>query len=246
MDNSSIEKPSVKKSKAPLYVAVSIVILVVLSNFFIPGVQEFFNEAWDILTSDDEERIRKWVDDFGWFGPIVLILAMIAQMFLLVIPTLALMVVSILAYGPEAGSIIVFVAVWAASSVGYFIGRYFGDVVVKKLIGHKTEKKVRDFIDVYGFWAVIITRINPFLSNDAISLVAGILKMGYIKFITATMIGIAPLILFIAIIGRSTEGLMKGLLWGSVFSLLIFIFYVWWDKRKEDDVNGKGADPGAK
>ena len=142
MDNSSSEQASVKKSKAPLYVSVSIVILVVLSYFFIPGVQEFFKEAWDVLTSDDEEKIRNWVDDFGWFGPIVLILAMIAQMFLLVIPTLALMVVSILSYGPLAGSIIVFMAVWAASSVGYFIGRYFGEVVVKKLIGHKTKKKV--------------------------------------------------------------------------------------------------------
>lgn len=214
MDNSSSEQASVKKSKAPLYVSVSIVILVVLSYFFIPGVQEFFKEAWDVLTSDDEEKIKNWVDDFGWFGPIVLILAMIAQMFLLVIPTLALMVVSILSYGPLAGSIIVFMAVWAASSVGYFIGRYFGDVVVKKLIGHKTKKKVGDFIEDYGFWAVVITRINPSLSNDAISFVAGILKMGYIKFITATLTGIAPLILFLAIIGRSTEGLMKGLLWG--------------------------------
>ncbi|MDT0690104.1 TVP38/TMEM64 family protein [Salegentibacter sp. F188] len=232
MDSNQIETTSVKKSKAPLYISLAIVIGLVLSYFFIPGVQNFLDEAWNVLTSDDQERIKTWVSQFGWFGPVILILTMIAQMFLLVIPTLLLMVVSIIAYGPIYGSIIVFAAVFSASSVGYFIGRYFGPVIVEKVIGQKSEQKVADFLDDYGFWAVFITRLNPFLSNDAISFVGGILKMGYWKFIGATLAGIAPLILYIAVIGRSTEGLKTGLLWGSVISLILFIAYVWWDKKK--------------
>lgn len=226
-----IEEASVKQSKAPMYVSIVIILSLVLGYFLIPGVREFFTEAWDVLTSDDEERIRAWVADFGWFGPLILILAMVAQMFLLVIPTILLMVVSVLAYGRVFGSLIVFSAVFAASSVGYFIGRYFGPVIVEKIIGHKSEKKVADFLDNYGFWAVVITRINPFLSNDAISFVGGILKMGYFKFIGATMTGISPLIIFIAIMGETTEGLTTGLVWGSGVSLVIFILYVWWDKK---------------
>ncbi|MDT0648198.1 TVP38/TMEM64 family protein [Zunongwangia sp. F260] len=232
MDNNQIETTSVKKSKAPLYISIAIVAGLVLSYFFIPGVQSFLNESWNVLTSDDQERIQDWVNQFGWFGPVVLILTMIAQMFLLVIPTILLMVVSIVAYGPIYGSFIVLGAVYSASSVGYFIGRYFGPVIVEKVIGKKSEQKVADFLDDYGFWAIFITRLNPFLSNDAISFVGGILKMGYWKFIGATLAGIAPLILFIAIIGRSTDGLKTGLLWGSVISLILFIAYVWWDKKK--------------
>ena len=232
MENTSLETASVKQSKLPLYISIAIIASLILSYFLIPGVQSFFNEAWNVLTSDDNVRIKEWVGNFGWMGPIVLVLAMVAQMFLLVIPTIALMVVSILAYGPVFGSIIILLAVFAASSVGYFIGRYFGPVIVEKLIGHKNEKKIGDFIDDYGFWAVIVTRLNPFLSNDAISFVGGILKMGYWKFIGATLIGIAPLTLFIAIIGKSTDTLTKGLLWGSVVSLIIFGLYVYWDKRK--------------
>lgn len=223
---------SVKQSKLPLYISILIIVSLVLAYFFIPGVQNFLTEAWNVLTSDDEARIKKWVANFGWFGPVILVLAMIAQMFLLVIPTILLMVVSVLAYGPLWGSCIILVAVFAASSVGYFIGRYFGPVIVEKLIGHKNEKKISDFIDNYGFWAVIVTRLNPFLSNDAISFVAGILRMGYWKFIGATLVGIAPLALFIAIIGRSTEELKMGLLWGSIVSLVLFGLYVYWDKRK--------------
>src|SRR5690606_14230251 len=142
-----IETTSVKKSKKPLIISAAIIISVVAAYFFIPAVNQFFDEAWSVLTSDDEERIKQWVSQFGWIGPVVLILTMVLQMFLLVIPSLALMVVSILAYGPFFGSLIIFIAIFAASTVGYIIGRYFGPVIVEKLIGHKSEKKISHFLD---------------------------------------------------------------------------------------------------
>ncbi|SFC03318.1 Uncharacterized membrane protein YdjX, TVP38/TMEM64 family, SNARE-associated domain [Zunongwangia mangrovi] len=227
-----IETASVSKSKAPLYISLALVASIVACYFLIPSAQEFMDNAWSVLTSGDEKRITQWVDGFGWFGPVILILAMIIQMFLIVIPSVALMVVSIIAYGPIWGSLIVFAAVFSASTIGYLIGRYFGPVIVEKLIGEKNEQKIADFIDDYGFWAVIVTRINPFLSNDAISFVGGILKMTYWKFIGATLVGIAPLTIFIAILGRSTDQLKSGLLWGSLVSLALFGAYVFWDKKK--------------
>ena len=227
-----IKTASVSKSKAPLYISLALVASIVACYFLIPSVQEFLDKAWAVLTSGDEKRITQWVDGFGWFGPVVLILAMIIQMFLIVIPSVALMVVSIIAYGPIWGSLIVFAAVFSASTIGYIIGRYFGPVIVERLIGEKNEQKIAHFIDDYGFWAVIVTRVNPFLSNDAISFVGRILKMTYWKFIGATLVGIAPLTIFIAILGRSTDQLKSGLLWGSLVSLVLFGAYVFWDKKK--------------
>lgn len=230
----NIQVVSVKESKAPLYVFITILLALTVAYFFIPGVSSFLNEAWKVLTSNDEQKIENWVSQFGWIGPLVLILTMVLQMFLLVIPSIALMVVSILAYGPVLGSIIVFAAVFAASTVGYLVGRYLAPVVVDKLIGTKTHRKIGDFLEQYGFWAIIITRLNPILSDDAISFVAGILKMGYFRFIAATMLGITPLIIFIAVLGETTEGMKTGLIWGSVISLILFIAYVWWDKKKKE------------
>lgn len=226
------KKSSSKKSKLPLYLSFLLVAILVGCYFAIPSVKDFFNDAWNVLTSDDEARVKKWVKGFGWLGPVVIVLAMILQMFLLVIPTILLMIVAILAYGPIGGSIIIFIAVLIASSVGYMIGKYVGSSLIERLLGEKTTKKVMSFINDYGFWAVVITRINPFLSNDAISFVAGILKMKYLKFISATALGIAPLILLIAITGQNTDSLKTGLLWGSIGSLIIFGGYIWWDKKR--------------
>lgn len=223
---------TIHKSRKPLYISIFIISALVLGYFFIPGVRSWLDEAWSVLTSGDEALIHDWVDGFGWFGPILIIIAMVAQMFLIVIPSWLLMLVSILAYGSVWGSVIVFIAIFTASSVGYFIGRYFGPALVGRLLGPKTEDKIADFLEQYGIWAIVITRLNPLLSNDAISFMAGILRMGYWKFIAATLAGIAPLVLYIAILGQLSGGFKTGLIWGSVVSLVLFIGYVWWDKNR--------------
>ena len=224
---------SVRQSKIPLFISLGVISVLIILYFLVPSYEQFMNEAWQVLTSNDEKRIENWVSDFGWFGPVVLILAMVVQMFLIVVPSLALMVVAVLAYGPVWGSLISAAGVFVASTTGYFIGKYFGPILVKKLIGSSSEKKLENFINDYGFWAVVITRFNPFLSNDAISFVGGVLKMGYWRFMGATLLGISPLILFIAILGKNTESLKTGLIWGSVISLILFLLYIWWDKHKK-------------
>lgn len=236
----SLEDPEIsdiKKSKAPLYVSLGIVAGLLAAYFIVPGVQESLKEAWEILTSDDEQRIRQWVSELGWMGPLTIVLAMIAQMFLLVIPTPLLMIVSILAFGPVWGSLIILVAVFCASSVGYMLGAYFGPPVVEKILGPKGEKQVKSFIEDYGFWAVIVTRLAPFLSNDAISFVGGMLRMGYWRFIGATLLGITPLTIFMAWLGENNDRLKTGLIWASLISLVAFIGYVWWDKRRRKSLN---------
>lgn len=231
-EGASSDNATVKKSKAPLYISVALLLGAVAAYFFIPAVNEFFKEAWQVLTSDDEQKVQEWVDQFGVGGPLVIILAMTLQMFLLVIPTPLLMIVSVLAYGPFWGCVLIIAAIFVASSTGYLIGAYFGPPLVEKIVGQKTEKKIADFIDDYGFWTVIVTRVSPFLSNDAISLIAGTLRMGYWRFIGATVAGILPLAILIAYLGKEIERLKTGLIWGSIISIILFVLFVWWDKNR--------------
>jgi uncharacterized membrane protein YdjX (TVP38/TMEM64 family) len=224
---------TVQKSKAPLYFSLALVGGLLAAYLLIPGIQDFFKEAWEVLSSDDEARIQDWVGQFGWLGPLVIIGAMVLQMFLLVIPTPLLMVVCVLAFGPFWGTLIILVAIFTASSIGYMIGAYLGPPVVGKLLGRKGQRKVEEFIDDYGFWAILVTRLAPFLSNDAVSFVGGMLRMGYWKFISATLLGITPLALLIAWLGQENDRLKEGLLWVSVVSFIGFGGYVWWDRRRK-------------
>ena len=220
----------VSQSKWPLIITGLLIAALVASYFIFPGFQQEVKKGWDVLTSGDEQRISEWVSQFGFWGPFFIILAMVAQMFLLVINAVALMLVAIIAYGPFWGSLIAIAAVAVASTIGYWIGYGLGEAGVSKIIGQKTEKKVVKFVDNYGVWAVIIARISPFLSNDAVSFVAGLARMGYIKFIGATLAGIVPLTILLAWLGQNNDRLKTGLIWVSVVSLAAFIGYVVYDK----------------
>lgn len=224
------EQGETKESKVPLIITGLLIAAIVASYFVFPGFQQEVNNGWDVLTSGDEKRISEWVSQFGFWGPFFIVLAMVAQMFLLVINVVALMLVAIIAYGSFWGSLIAIGAVLVASSIGYWIGHGVGEAGVRKLIGEKSERKITDFVNNYGVWAVIIARISPFLSNDAVSFVAGLAKMGYFKFIAATLAGIVPLTILLAWLGENNQRLKTGLIWVSAVSLAAFIGYIVYDK----------------
>lgn len=227
-----------KQSKTPLIISGLILLGLVTSYFVIPEVNHFLKDSYETLTSENEERISEWVSRLGFWGPFFIILSMTLQMFLLIIPSPLLIVVSILAYGPYLGTLIAISAIMVASTIGFFIGKYLGQVTIDRLIGRKKEKKLEFYVERYGGWAVFITRLTPLLSNDAISFVAGILRMGYWKFIGFTLAGITPLTILIAWFGENNERLKNGLIWISGISFVIFIVYIIYD-RKKNPINKK-------
>ena len=225
-----------KQSKWPIFISLIILGTLVASYFIIPEFQQFLKQTYEILLSDDKQRISDWVSDLGWWGPISIIIIMILQMFLLIIPSPLLMVVAVLAYGPVWGALLSIIAVMCSATVGYWIGRYLGLATVQKLIGSKKEKQMEYYVERYGAWAIIITRLAPLLSNDAISLVGGILRMSYWKFLAATLAGIAPLSILIAYFGENNDRMKSGLIWTSLVSLVLFVGYIIYD-RKINPVN---------
>lgn len=215
----------------PLLVSLSALTILVSLYFIIPSFQNFIREAFDILTSDDEERIGEWVAGFKLFGPVVIILIMVLQMFLFIVPNVFVMMVAIISYGPFWGAVISFLGVFASSSIGYLIGNRLGPVTVHKLMSEKVQKKTSEFIRRYGVTAIAITRISSF-SNDSLSIVAGLLKMRYSKYILATLGGITPLIVLLAIYGKNGK-ILSSLIWIAVISFIILIIYIIIDKKKK-------------
>jgi len=211
--------------------SVLIIVSLVVSYFALDEFKNFVDSAYDILTSGDKQRISEWVNKFGFWGPLLIVVIMIVQMFLLVVPSPLLMVVSVLAYGAWWGSAISYTSVFAASSVGYWLGHTAGTPLVDKLLGKRKREKTTKYVEHYGVWAVILARVSPFLSNDAISFIGGLVRMGYIKFMVATTAGILPLIGMIAYLGNNMDQLKSSMYWISGVGLLMFIGYILYRKN---------------
>ncbi len=198
-----------------------------------PDYRSFLLQAWTVVTSGDEKRIDQWVGSFDPWGPLVIVLLMVAQMFLIVVPSWLLMVIAVLGYGPWGGLLIAITAVMAASSVGYGVGHLIGRGGLDRFLGEGRKRAIERETERYGIWAVVVARINPLLSNDAISVVAGMVRMGFWRFLGATLGGIAPLAGAIAVFGRDWTQMRQGLIWLSLASLLGLGVRVFLDRRSK-------------
>jgi len=220
-----------KKSKAPFIIVGSLVIILVASYFIFEPFRETVKGIFDVLTSDDEDRLHDWFMQFGFFGPVMIIVAMAVQMFLFVVPNILLMMIAIVSYGPVWGSVISFIGVFISSSLGYYIGRKLNPYTLDKFVSLEKQKKISALIKDYGVGAIIITRISSF-SNDGLSFVAGILEMKYKRYILSTLAGITPLIITLAIYGRNGK-IEKALIWIAAASLIMLVAYIFIDKRRK-------------
>ncbi|MBC8112559.1 MAG: TVP38/TMEM64 family protein [Verrucomicrobia bacterium] len=217
--------------KLPVIISISVLGLMVLLYFTVSGFRDFIEEGFEVLVDSDQERARNWIGNFGVAGPFIIILGITVQMFLFIVPNVLLLMIAIISYGPIWGSLISLVGVFASSTLGYLIGQYLGPVTVNKILGDKTKNKITGFLQEYGFAAIAITRVSS-LSNDSLSIVAGLLKMSYKKYIAATMLGITPLIVVLAIFGRNGR-ILNSLIWIGLFSIAGLILYVYIDRKKK-------------
>jgi uncharacterized membrane protein YdjX (TVP38/TMEM64 family) len=168
---------------------------------------------------------------------------MIGQMFTFIVPNILIMIIAIISYGPVWGGLIALLGVFASSSVGYYIGTRLGPITIQKFVSVKTQKKISSFIEEYGVAAIIITRLSSF-SNDALGFVAGIVRMGYARFIVSTLVGITPLVVLLAIYGNN-DRIEKALIWIAAVSLLTLFAYVKLRERRKRRKKSKKKSIGA-
>jgi len=233
MGKSKNHAPKKKKRHNILFwISLTLLAGLVASYFIFPGFNNGVDEAYKVITSEDNDRIKTWVKQFGALGPIVLIAAMTAQMFMFVIPNLLLFIIAILCYGPIWGSMICLGGVFISSSFGYLIGKKLGPGAIDRVVSEKAQVRISDFVKRYGAKAVGILRLSS-LASDGLGFVAGILEMEYKKFIIATMSGIFPVVLLTAIFGNNGN-IEKGLIWLAAISISALIVYIILDKKRHN------------
>jgi len=218
-------------SKLPLIISLTLSAFLIACYFILPDFKTDIDEGFQVLTSGDEDRIKDWVSQFGLWGPIVIIFSLVIQMFMFIVPNILLIMISILSYGPFWGALLAWFGVFLASTVGYLIGNRLSPVVVQRLVSEKTRRNLKDFIRTYGMKAIIVLRLST-LSNDGLSLVAGLLNMEYKRFITATMIGVTPIIIALAIFGKDGR-IEKGILWVGIVLIVGLVLYIVVDMRRK-------------
>lgn len=163
------------------------------------------------------DAIKGYILSFGPLAPIVSFLLMIFQSVMAPLPAFLITFANANLFGWIYGALLSWTSAMAGASLCFFIAKFFGRDVVIKFVKPSGLEYVDNFFKKYGKHAILIARLLPFVSFDAISYGAGLTSISFLHFFIATGIGQLPATIIYSYVG----GVLTGQLKIIIFSLLI-------------------------
>jgi uncharacterized membrane protein YdjX (TVP38/TMEM64 family) len=153
----------------------------------------------DALGIDIEPMVTAWLDAPGAGSAAVIIALLVLDVFLPV-PSSVVMVLSGTVFGVLWGAVFALIGSVAGQWVGFEMVRRFGRRAAGRVARDSELRDVNRFFERYGAVAVIATRPLPIVM-ETMSLVAGLSEMPRRVFLSAALVGTAPLVFVYAYAG---------------------------------------------
>jgi len=177
------------------------------------------NEGLAALVSGDAGALRDYILRFGAWAPVVSAGLMVLQALLAFVPSFLLGFANGLAFGAFWGGMLSLLSAMLASAICFFLARFLGREPIETFAGRDALGRADHFFERYGAYAVLIARLIPVVSFDAVSYAAGLTKMGFWRFLVATTVGMAPATFLYSYLGQSAPGYLSLLL--AVFGIFV-------------------------
>lgn len=146
--------------------------------------------------------LRNYILGFGKYADIVFVLIYAVKPILFFVPASLMSILAGNIFGPIKGFILSMVGLFLSGTVAFFLAKLLGKPFVEKLLKGKTLK-LDENIEEHGFKIMLLMRLSAIFPYDPLSYAAGLTKMRYIDFITATLIGTAPEFVAYSLMGKN-------------------------------------------
>lgn len=154
------------------------------------------------------ERIDHWFNEIKSISPIYIGAIVLCLMFIdlfVSIPTLATIMLAGYFMGTILASLFTIVGLTIAGIIGYLLGRQFGDPILGFLLKDETQRlELQESFLAHGFVMILLSRALPVLPEVS-TVIAGMTRMPFVKFITAWLISITPYTVIAAFAGASSS-----------------------------------------
>ena len=202
------------------------IVVIVSVYLFIRPFHSLVNNILVLLSSLDVEVIKKYILSFGIYAPIVSFMLMIIQSIIAPLPAFIITFANAALFGWINGAILSWSSAMAGAFLCFYISRLYGREVVEKLNNKYALENVDVFFKKYGKYAILISRLLPFISFDIVSYGAGLTSMSFWSFFWTTGLGQLPATIIYSYVGGMLVGNIRMVVTGLfiLFSLSIFIF----------------------
>ncbi len=139
---------------------------------------------------------------------------------LLVMPVTAMIIVSVLTFGPWLGLVYALLGSVASALSGYGLGALFGRNAVRQLAGKRINDVSRQLAK-RGILTMLVVRIVPVAPFTIVNLVAGASHIRFRDFMLGTLLGMTPGILGITLLTDRVQATLRSPDWTTLMTLLI-------------------------
>lgn len=207
-----------------ILLAVAVLLMIYLS---VPSVNAFITNAAAVLGSANVDAVIEYIRSFGGWAMAFSFCLMVFSSLIAPLPAFMITLSNAAIFGWWQGALLSWSSAMVGSALCFFIARGLGRDVVEKFAGKGALASVESYFEKYGTRTILVCRLLPFVSFDAVSYFAGLTPMKFIPFFLATGIGQTPATIVYSYVGGMLTGgariMMTGLLCLFALSILVTI-----------------------
>lgn len=188
----------------------------------------FYNKYNDLFAV---ESIFEFTPNNLWLAALFFLAMYILKPVTIIVPVVVLQVSCAMFFPPTEALLINTVGAALAVAIAYVLGSFLGQNKVQKIFKKlKKKKSISDLTEEGQFFYVFLIRLIGIISMDVTGLILGSTKMNFIKYFTASMLGLMPAIVIGTFIGTTlsdptSAGFLLSLSLKGVLVIMSIVIY---------------------
>ena len=203
-------------------------ILLCLLYFAVPTVNTYVNQAAAVLGSANVDAVVDYIRSYGPYAMAISFARMVFSSVVAPLPAFLITFSNAAIFGWWQGAILSWSSAMAGAALCFFIARALGRDTVERFAGRGALAGVEDYFAKYGSRTILICRLLPFVSFDAVSYFAGLTPVTFAAFFIATGVGQLPATVVYSYVGGMLTGGVKYFVTAllCIFALSILVMII--------------------
>lgn len=221
------QKPNKKKNLTKLYI-LAVLVALCLVYFLVPPVNAYVNQVASVLGSANVDAVVEFIRSYGAYAMAFSFALMVFQSVIAPLPAFLITFANAAIFGWWQGAILSWTSSMAGAALCFYLARALGRDTVEKYAGKGALASVEGYFEKYGSRTILVCRLLPFVSFDAISYFAGLTPIKFWPFFIATGVGQLPATIIYSYVGGMLTGGVKYFVTAllCIFSLGILVMIV--------------------
>ena len=208
----------------------------------VPSVNDWINHAASVLGSANVDAVIAYIRSFGPYAMVFSFFLMVFSSLIAPLPAFMITLSNAAIFGWWQGAILSWSSAMVGAALCFLLARGLGRDVVERFAGKGALASVEGYFEKYGTKTILVCRLLPFVSFDAISYFAGLTPLKFLPFFIATGLGQTPATIVYSYVGGMLTGgarlMMTGLLCLFALSILVTIIkQIYTDRQAKKAAN---------